>query len=107
MFSYLGPLPNLAIPAVLGVFGAAAGYWIEKQIRLQIRRRRLMKRGFSPADLSSNERFFKKLGEITVAKIPQRILFSEVASHSWSEPTKYEQSKTAFELLVSDVAVRL
>ena len=66
-----------------------------------------MKRGFSPADLSSNERFFKKLGEITVAKIPQRILFSEVASHSWSEPTKYEQSKTAFELLVSDVAVRL
>jgi hypothetical protein len=99
MFSYLGPLPNLALPAVLGVFGAAAGYWMEKQIRLQIRRRRLMKQGFSPADLTSNERFFKKLGEITVAKIPQRILFSEVASHSWSEPAKYEQSKTAFESL--------
>jgi len=84
---------------VLVVVGGAAGYWIEKQIRLQIRRRRLLKQGFSPADLISKERFFKKLGEITVAKIPQRISFGEVALHSWSEPAKYEQSKAAFESL--------
>jgi hypothetical protein len=55
-----------------------------------------MKQGFSSSDLTSKERFFKKLGEITVAKIPQKISFSEVASHSWSEPAKYEQSKAAF-----------
>ncbi len=99
MFSVLGLLPKLALPAVMGVIGAAAGYWIEKQIRMQIRRRRLMKEGFSPADLTSQERFFTKLGEITVAKIPQRISFNEVASHSWSEPAKYEQFKAAFESL--------
>jgi len=58
-----------------------------------------MKLGFSSADLTSKERFFKKLGEITVAKIPQRISFEEVISHSWSEPAKYEQSKAAFESL--------
>jgi hypothetical protein len=34
MFSDLGPLPHLALLAVLGVLGAAAGYWIEKQISL-------------------------------------------------------------------------
>jgi hypothetical protein len=99
MLSALSALPSFALPAVLGVIGAAAGYWIEKQIRSQIRRRRLMKQGFSPADLTSKERFFKKLGEITVAKIPQKISFNEVASHSWSEPAKYELSKAAFESL--------
>ena len=98
MFSDLGPL-QIALLAALPVIGAAAGYWIEKQIRLQIRRRRLMKLGFSPADLTSKDRIFRKLGEITVAKIPQRISFNEVASHSWSEPAKYEQAKAAFEAL--------
>src|SRR5581483_6462491 len=99
MFSDLGPLPNLALPALLAVAGAAAGYWIEKQIRLQIRRRRLIKQGFSRADLTSKERFFKKLGEITVAKIPEKISFEEVGSHSWSEPDKHEQFRAAFESL--------
>ena len=37
--------------------------------------------------------------EITVAKMPPRISFNEVASHSWSEPAKYEQAKAAFEAL--------
>ena len=97
MLSDLGPLPNLAVPAVLVVLGA--GYWIEKQIRLQIRRRQLMKQGFSPSDLTSKERFFKKLGEITVANIPQRIFFNEVTSHLWSEPAKYAESRAAFESL--------
>jgi hypothetical protein len=63
MFCDLGPLPNLALPAALAVVGTAAGYWIEKQIRSQIRRRRLMKQGFSPADLTSKDRFFRKLGD--------------------------------------------
>ena len=58
-----------------------------------------MKQGFSPSDLTSKERFFKKLGEITAAKIPQRISLSEVTSHLWSEPAKYAESRAAFESL--------
>jgi hypothetical protein len=99
MFCDLGPLPNLTLPVALAVVGTAAGYWVEKQIRLRIRRRRLMKQGLSPSDLTSKDRAFKKLGEILVAKIPQRISFNEVDSHSWSEPAKYEQAKAAFESL--------
>jgi len=58
-----------------------------------------MKLGFSADDLRSTEQFFKRLGEITVAKIPQKISLKEIASHSWSKPTKYEQCKAAFEAL--------
>jgi hypothetical protein len=95
MLSDVGPLPNLAIPALCGLVGAVAGWWIQKQIR----RRRLMKLGFSADDLKSNERFLKRVGEIAVAKIPQKISLKEIASYSWSNPTKYEQSKAAFEAL--------
>lgn len=95
MLSDVGPLPNLTIPALFGLFGAVAGWWIQKQIR----RRRLMKLGFSADDLRSKEQFFKRLGEITVAKIPQKISLKEIGSHSWSKATKYEQCKTAFEAL--------
>jgi hypothetical protein len=66
---------------------------------MQIRRRRLTKVGFSADDLRSQARFFKRLGEITVAKIPQGISLKEITAHSWSEPSKYELSKTAFEAL--------
>lgn len=95
MLMDVGPLPNLAVPALFGLIGAVAGWWIQKQIR----RRRLMKLGFSADDLRTKEQFFKKLGEITVAKIPQNISLKEIASHSWSKPTKYEQSKAALEEL--------
>lgn len=88
----VGPLPNLAVPALFGLVGGVAGWWIQKQIR----RRKLTKLGFSADDLRSKEQFFRRLGEIAVAKIPQNISLKEVASHSWSNPTKYEQSKAAF-----------
>jgi hypothetical protein len=95
MLGDIGPLPNLTIPALFGLLGAVAGWWIQKQIR----RRRLIKLGFSADDLRSKDRFFKKLGEIAVARIPQKISLQEVASHSWSKPTKYEHSKEALEAL--------
>lgn len=95
MLSDIGPLPNLAIPALFGLVGAVAGWWIQKEIR----RRRLMRLGFSADDLRSKEQLFKRLGEITVAKIPEKISLKEVASHSWSKPTTYEQSKGALEAL--------
>jgi hypothetical protein len=59
----------------------------------------LKKLGFSAEDLKSKERFFKRCGEIGVAKIPQKISFQEIASHSWSKLSEYEQSRTAFESL--------
>jgi hypothetical protein len=76
-----------------------AGWWIEKQIRKQVRRRRLMKLGFSADDLRTKEQFFKRLGEITVAMFPQEISLKEIPAHAWSKPSKYEFSKAAFEAL--------
>ncbi|HET6175440.1 MAG TPA: hypothetical protein VFE61_00810 [Candidatus Sulfotelmatobacter sp.] len=58
-----------------------------------------MKLGFSADDLRSKEQFFKRLGEITVAKIPQNISLKEITSHPWSNPTKYEHFRAAFEAL--------
>lgn len=95
----LGPLPTFALPLALAVLGAAAGWWIETQIRLRIRKRQLRKQGFTADDLASQESYFKKLGEITAAKIPERISFQVVASYSWSDPVAYEKSKAAFESL--------
>ena len=69
------------------------GWWIQKWIRT----RRLMKLGFSPDDLISKERFFEKWGQITAAKIPLKISFTEITSHSWSNPAKYEQAKAELE----------
>jgi hypothetical protein len=58
-----------------------------------------MKLGFSSDDLKSKERMLKRWGEIVAAKIPQRIVFEEMTSHSWSNPSTYDQSKGAFETL--------
>src|SRR5438552_1738891 len=78
-----------------GGLGAAAGWWIQGQVR----KRRLRKLGFKPEDLKSKEAFFTRLGQITMAQIPQKITFNEVASHSWSNPSQYAKSRTAFESL--------
>ena len=99
MFDYVSPLSHLAYLVLFGACGAVAGWWIEKQIRMQLWRRRWRKLGFSDDDLKSKERFCKRWGEITVAKIPEKISFKEIASHSWSKPSKYESSKAAFEAL--------
>jgi hypothetical protein len=95
----LWPLSHLAYLVLFGACGAVAGWWIEKQIRMQLWRRRWKKLGFSADDLKSKERFCKRWGEIAVAKIPQNISFKEMASHSWSNPSNYEPSKAAFEAL--------
>jgi hypothetical protein len=39
------------------------------------------------------------MGESVLAKLPQKISFKEVAAYSWSKPSKYEESKAAFESL--------
>jgi hypothetical protein len=95
MFSDVGPLPNFLLPALFGAFGVTAAWWIQGQIR----RRRLMKLGFSADDLKSGEQFFKRMGEIAVARIPEKISFEEMTSHSWSKLSRYEESKAAFESL--------
>jgi len=99
MFDGVWTLSHLAYLAVFGTCGALVGWRVEKQIRKQIRRRRLKKLGFGAGDLKSKELFFKKYGEICVAKIPQKISFQEITVHSWSELPKYEQSTAAFESL--------
>jgi hypothetical protein len=85
MFRDVGPIPNLLVPALFGVFVSAAVWWIQKQIQ----RRRLRKRA----------QFFKRMGESVLAKIPQKISFKEITAYSWSKPSKYEESKAAFESL--------
>jgi hypothetical protein len=99
MFDGVWPLSYFAYLAVFALCGAIVGWWVEKQIRKQIRRMRWKKLGFSADDLKSKERFFKRYGEVCVARMPQKISFQEVSSHSWSKPSKYEQSKEAFQSL--------
>lgn len=98
MFREPVPLSNLAPPAlgllaVVTVGGAA--WWIERRIR----RRRWTKLGFTGDDLSSKEKILKKCGEIAIARIPEKIWFTEIQSHSWSNPPKHEDAKAAFEAL--------
>jgi len=86
MFRDVGPIPNLLLPALFGVFVSVAVWWIQKQIRtILVRRKR--------------EQFFTRAGESILAKIPQKISLKETTAHSWSEPSKYEESKAAFESL--------
>jgi hypothetical protein len=85
MFRDVGPIPNLLVPALFGAFGLAVVWLIQKQIQ----RRRLRKR----------EQFLQAVGESVLAKIPQKISFEEITAHSWSNPSKYEESKAAFESL--------
>ena len=95
MFSDVGPSPILTVSAVLAALGAAAAWWIHGRVL----RRRLVKLGFSSDDLTSNERIFKKWSDILLARIPEKISFTEVRSHSWSNPSKHGEAKTAFEAL--------
>lgn len=80
---------------VCGVLGGVAVWFIQKQVR----RRRLMKLGWTADDLRSQEQFFKKLGELTVAKLPEKVSFQEIPSHSWSNPSEYERTRASFESL--------
>jgi len=75
--------------------GAAAGAAIQRLVR----RRRLRSLGFTSADLSSQETFFKKWAEITVQKMPEKISFTQIDSHSWSKASEYADAKAALERL--------
>lgn len=84
-----------ALVVVVSIW-AVSGWWIQKQVA----RRHLRKLGFTADDMKSEDAIFKKWGEIAAAKIiTQKISFNEITSYSWSEPSKYERSKTAFEVL--------
>jgi hypothetical protein len=85
MFRGVGPIPNLLVPALFGMFTLTAVWWIQQQIH----KRRLRKR----------EQSLRRLSESVLAKIPQRISFTEITAHNWSEPSRYEESKAAFESL--------
>lgn len=84
MFRDVGSIPNLLVPALFGMCGAAV-WWIQSQIQ-----RRLFKK---------REQVFKRIGESVLTKIPQKISFKKITAHSWSKPSKYEESKAAFESL--------
>src|SRR5882724_7867989 len=79
MFIGLGPMPNLIFPAIFGVLGSAAGWWIERRIR--------------------RWRLFRKLSKVAAAKLPESVSLNKLDSHSWTNTVKYEQSKAAFESL--------
>jgi len=85
----------------IGTLVVVVSVWVVSgwSIQRQVARRRLRKLGFSADDMRSEDAIFKKWGEIAAAKFPQKISFNEITSHSWSQPSKYEQSKTAFEAL--------
>lgn len=83
MFADLGPLPNLTLPAIGAVLGTAAGAWAGWWIERKIRRRR----------------FFGNLAKVVAAKVPERVSLSDIHSHSWSDPARYEQTKAELESL--------
>jgi hypothetical protein len=85
MFRDVGAIPNLLVPALFGMFTLTAVWWVQQQIH----KRRLRKR----------EQVLRRLSESVLAKIPQRISFAEITAHAWSEPSRYEESKAAFESL--------
>jgi hypothetical protein len=49
--------------------------------------------------LAKKRRFFKKLGEVCAARIPEKVSFNQATSHSWSNQSKYLQSSAALESL--------
>lgn len=81
------------------LLGAAVGAVAGMTIQRLIRRRRLRKRGFTAEDLSSQETFYKRLAELTLQKLPQRISLEEILVHSWSKKAVYARSRDALERL--------
>ena len=92
MFSLQGSDIFIRIALGAGV-GAIAG----AAIQALLRRRRLRRLGFTSADLSSRETFFKKWAEITIQKMPQKISFTQIDSHSWSKASEYAHARAALE----------
>jgi hypothetical protein len=80
MSTGIGPIPNLTVPLLVAVIGAAVGWWIENLVV----QRRIKKHGIN------SERLLRKLADNVTAKLPEKISMIEVTSHDWSEPAKYE-----------------
>ncbi len=89
MIRGIGPIPNLTVPLLLAVIGAALGWWIENLVV----RRRIKKHGIN------SERLLRRLADNITAKLPERISLEEVTSHVWSETAKYELLGKAIEKL--------
>jgi hypothetical protein len=94
MFSLPGSEVLLVVAVGAGIGGVAGS-----AIQTWVRRRRLRRFGFTPADLSSREAFFKKWAEIIVQKMPEKISLTRLDSYSWSKPSKYADARAALEKL--------
>lgn len=57
------------------------------------------KASFTTEDMLSKENFYKRLAELTVQKLPQRIALEEIRAHSWSKKAVYARSRDALERL--------
>jgi hypothetical protein len=95
MFSAQSSIDTVARFALWG--GLAAGAAIA--VVGLLRSRRLLKLGFTIADLWTKERFFKKWAEIAVQQLPDKISLTPSDSYLWSEASEYENAAAALEKL--------
>jgi len=86
-------IANIILAATFGVAGATLG------CRALLRRRHLRKLGFTADDLSSKENFYRRLGEITVQRMPRKISLIASDNHPWSKKGEYARSAAALERL--------
>ena len=78
----IGGIKDFLLPTVFAGVVIAVILWIQEGVR----KRRLR------AALS-------KVANLVLAALPQRISFKEVPAYSWSNPSQYDESKAALELL--------
>jgi hypothetical protein len=95
MFTPQESLDALRRIALWGGLGAVTGI----AVHTFVRRRRLRELGFTSADLSSRDAFFKKWAEIAVQKMPEKISFTQIDSYVWSNGSEYTNARSALEKL--------
>src|SRR5215831_10587018 len=74
-------------------FGAGAGLIVHGLVRAG----RLRKLGFTNREMVFKEDFYRKLGKITVDKLPQEISFKPIDFHAWSNDSKYATASASLE----------
>jgi hypothetical protein len=83
----LGPIGFLSGVAALVIYG----------IQIRTYRQRLRAAGFEPSDLKSAASINKKWGELIRARLPERIEFKGIDSHSWSNKQKHRECERALD----------